>query len=397
MIEQSYVVVPRDGFFFKDGRGWFTSASGRGHSLDWPPPPTLLGALRTTAGRLLETSSAEKRFDGSEFDRATKVMELGTTLPLRRPYGDTTWKAEHRCWPVPADALYVPSSKKVQALQPKSPSKESPRVPTLGRDDDPAREALWVPNQTIPAKLDNPPRWWTNADLMKWLSGGMPDKHSPEAKRALELPRRIDVHVGVDARTQSAEDGMLYTSETMEPMSLGHDQTWQWGIGLSGSIPDGVDVTSIPWTLGGDRRLARAERFDELQQAPEFKQTSKGLRLLVVTPAHFDRGWCPNGFVVENDAYLGTLGTNSVVLRAALMDRPIHISGWDMALGRSKPTRSCVRPGAVYFFEKSDGTEFSPSDFNALWLSAIGNGTKEGLGRVIAGPWTPETKERDRS
>lgn len=392
MIEQSYVVVPRDGFFFKDGRGWFTSASGRGHSLDWPPPPTLLGALRATAGRLLEASSPEKRFDGPGFDQATRSMKLGTTLPLRRKSGDTTWKAEHRCWPVPSNALYVRTNKKVLALQPTEPS-----VPTLGRDDDPAREALWVPNQTIPAKLEEPPRWWTNADLMKWLREEMPDKHSPDAKHALELPRRTDVHVGVDATTQAAEDGMLFTSETMEPMSKMQAQHWQWAIGLSGLIPTDLDLTSIPWTLGGDRRLARAECVNELMQTPVFKQTSKGLRLLVVTPAHFDRGWCPNGFVAEKNEYQGMLGTNSVVLRAALMDRPIHISGWDMARSRSKPTRNCIQPGAVYFFEKTDGTEFSPNDFTALWLAAIGNGTNEGLGRVIAGPWTPGTKERDRS
>ena len=29
-------LVPRDGFFAKDGRGWHTSVSGRGHGLDWP-------------------------------------------------------------------------------------------------------------------------------------------------------------------------------------------------------------------------------------------------------------------------------------------------------------------------------------------------------------------------
>ena len=48
------VLVSRDGWFCKDGRGWRTSSLGRAHGLAWPFPSTVRGALRTAWGRSLE-------------------------------------------------------------------------------------------------------------------------------------------------------------------------------------------------------------------------------------------------------------------------------------------------------------------------------------------------------
>ena len=36
-------LLPRDGLFCKDGRGWNTSSVGRSHGHPWPPPSTLRG------------------------------------------------------------------------------------------------------------------------------------------------------------------------------------------------------------------------------------------------------------------------------------------------------------------------------------------------------------------
>ena len=82
--------------------------------------------------------------------------------------------------------------------------------------------------------------------------------------------------------------------------------------------------------------------------------------------------------------------SGELILRAAFVPRPVHISGWDMASGAPKATDRMVPPGAVYFFERADGTGFTAADAEALWLSALGGRQAEGFGRVVPGTWDRE-------
>jgi CRISPR-associated protein Cmr3 len=375
-------LVPRDGFFVKDGRGWHTSASGRGHSLDWPFPPTILGALRTALGRQLEAPG--ERFEGPAFRRATEGVSLGTVLPLRREGVHAGWAPAHRMWPVPADALYTRERDTVEALAP-----EPPRAPTLGRDGDDAREALWTPRASVDVKPEQPPRWWTEADLVAWLAGKAVRRHRGTEKGALDLPRRTDVRLSIEPGTQTARDGMLFAPDTIEPMSADRGRRWEWAIGIEATLPAATPVDGVPWTLGGDRRIARPERVRGLFEPPAPISGSEGLRLVAVTPLLFEKGWLPDGFAVRDGAYAGRLAglDGELRLRAALVPHPVHISGWDMAAGQPKPTLRLVPPGAVYFFEKASGAVFSAAELRGLWLTAIGARTNEGLGRVVAGRW----------
>src|SRR5690606_41849829 len=85
-------LVPRDGFFAKDGRGWYTSASGRGHGLDWPWPSTILGALRLLWGRGEETMRGTT-FTPDDRRRHTQPMKLGRKLGARGENG-VSWRKE---------------------------------------------------------------------------------------------------------------------------------------------------------------------------------------------------------------------------------------------------------------------------------------------------------------
>jgi CRISPR-associated protein Cmr3 len=60
-----------------------------------------------------------------------------------------------------------------------------------------------------------------------------------------------------------------------------------------------------------------------------------------------------------------------------------------MAKGEPKPTLRMVPPGAVYFFERSDGRPFGEAEARSLWLAALGTRTDEGFGRVVPGVWQP--------
>jgi len=381
-----FALVPRDGLFCKDGRGWHTSASGRGHALDWPWPSTVLGAVRTAWGRE-EESRRGSSFRPDEWREWTATIRLGRTLALRRPHGQA-WAAEHRIWPVPADALWLEGEDRVHRLDPVPGD-----IPTLGRDDDEAREALWWPRLGGREKPLRAARWWNEGDFCAWLAGhpvlacNQPDILAP--------PRRIQVQVGIRVAELTADEGVLFSHDVLETL----EQEAEWAIAVEADVPSSAPLQLA--TLGSDSRLAQIEEMSsEMFNPPAsllktFRQGSKGLRLVVVTPACFRRGWLPDGFEQRGREYRGHLPDvdGEVVLRAAFVPRPVHVSGWDMAAnggeGAPKPTLRLVKPGAIYFFERADGRPFGEADARSLWLAAIGDRRAEGFGRVAPGGWSP--------
>ncbi|MFQ5744782.1 MAG: type III-B CRISPR module-associated Cmr3 family protein, partial [Acidobacteriota bacterium] len=380
-------LLPRDGCFCTDGRGWHTSASGRGHGLDWPWPSTVLGALRTAWGRG-EESRTGQTFDRHTWRERTAGVTLGRTLVLRRPPG-TPWGREHRLWPKPADAVCMEGDQKQRRLEPLRP-----RLPSLGRDDDEARELLWVPE--LPSKKE-PLRaegWWSEDRFTSWLAGGSVPAQDPA--NLLALPRRVQVHVGIRPEQQTADAGVLFSHDVLETLEAGAE----WAIGLEGSLP--AAGTPAVVTLGSDRRLAWVEVLPELAFDPPetvmqvFRSGSAGLRLFVVSPASFQRGWLPDGIRRQGRQFRGQIAgvDGDVVLRAAMVSRPLHVSGWDMAASAPKSTSRMVPPSAVYFFEREDGRQFGESEARTLWLGALGSRTQEGFGRMLPGVWSPRRSAR---
>jgi CRISPR-associated protein Cmr3 len=378
MSTARFALLPRDGLFCKDGRGWYTSDVGRSHAHPWPPPSTVLGALRASWGQALMARTS-KPLSPQDWERETRDMVLGKLLTLRRPLGET-FAAKHRLWPTPADALSVEG--KVRRLQPRFSE-----VATLGPEDDEALEALWRPCPP-PGKPEPQPRFWTDAAMRRWLRGEV-----PESPCAPEPCRRSDVRVTLDFATQAAVPGMLYQAEVLEML----DREAEWALGVECALPkDSPGFPHGPVGLGGKRRLAIAEDVTEALFAapPDLPERSPGLRLVLATPAEFQRGWLPDGLErsthEDKPAWAGHLpGVDEpVVLRAALVPRPLELSTWDMVRGAPRPTRRLVPAGATYFFQKVSGQDFSA--LSALWLTAWGGGRDEGLGLVLPGLWNPK-------
>lgn len=196
------VLSPRDGLFLKDGREWATSEAGRAHSLAWPMPSTLLGALVTARGRLKETTG--QRLAKEEWQALAEATELGPTIALRRLLpGAEPWQSTHRVWPVPADALFFADAggrlNRVRRLDPR-PAQAN----TLGRDDEEAREALWWPRADDPTRPARPPQWWAEAAFVAWLADDKTLRACNDMFRGLALPRHTQSHVGIDPKTLTA-------------------------------------------------------------------------------------------------------------------------------------------------------------------------------------------------
>lgn len=384
-----FALLPRDGLFCKDGRGWHTSATGRGYTLEWPWPSTVLGAIRTAWGRLKEERQG-RSFGPDEWREWTAAVELGRTLALRRPHA-AAWSTDYRVWPVPADALWLQERGCVYRLDP-APGD----VQTLGLDEESVSGNLWWPQLEEGGKPLPAPRWWSDADFCDWLAG----REVPVRDRrdTLIISRRRQVHVGIQPEELTADEGKLFSHDVLETLEF----SAEWGIGVevggvAGDLPGFL-------TLGSDRHLVSVEKLPTgLFDPPEkilgaFRSGSNGLRLLVVTPACFRRGWLPDGFTAVNTEYRGRLPgvQGEVILRAAFVPRPIHVSGWDMAAnggrGAAKPTTRLVPPGAVFFFHRADARPFDEADARSLWLAAVGDRTSEGFGRVVPGVWNPSAK-----
>jgi CRISPR-associated protein Cmr3 len=264
-----------------------------------------------------------------------------------------------------------------------------PLAPTLGRDDDEAREGMMRPVLDNLGKPLAPPRWWSSDDFSAWLAGrsvAVRDRNDE-----LATVRRVQVHVGIRPDELTADEGVLFSHDVIETL----DRHAEWAIGAEVVLPDGA-FGSIA-TLGSDARLARVESLPAtlfeppVQVIEAFRPSSQGLRVVAVTPLCFKKGWLPDGLEAHSSAYSGRLSgiDHEVVLRAAFVPRPIHVSGWDMASGKPKPTARMVAPGAVYFFERVDGKPFGEADARSLWLGALGLRTDEGFGRVVPGIWSP--------
>ncbi len=383
-------IVPRDGLFCKDGRGWFTSASGRGHSLDWPWPSTVLGAVRALWGNTQE-SKRHSSFSASEWIEETKSVELRKIIVLRRHLGEP-WSSNHRVWPVPTDAVWLEDECDVVFLKPGPTA-----ISMLGRNDDAERESLWLPKLTSQSKPKASPRWWSEQYFIDWLCGESLAANNHD--NFFSTTRRVQSHVGIDPLTLAAKEGVLYSHDVIETVERAKSGGLEWSIGAEVALlkeePDSQESYEEFSTLGGDGRIVRFENLArETFEAPQkllekFAAGSKGIRMILTTPGCFENGWIPDGFSKSDGHYKGKFPGLPIelVLRAAYVSRPVHISGWDMALCKPKPTSRMVPAGTVYFLERNDSKEFSEAEARAIWLNSVGERTNEGFGLVVPGIW----------
>ncbi len=402
----TFALLPRDGLFLNDGRGSFARTVGRAASLPWPFPSTLRGALRTAWGRRLEQHRG-RALSPADWPQETAAVALETFLALCRPQG-VAFQAAHRRWPHPADALLLPAEAHVRFLEPRRPPCGEPTlgsaVPQGQEAIETAREALWAPQVDDAEKPERAPLFWTDDDFVAWLAGKGVAKPDLDARDARALPQRLQIHVGVKPSTQTAAEGILYSSVVLETLAKDHTE---WALGVRAELPaTAADWTDQTFVIGGDSRLARAEGLDAaLFDAPQtlldaFHETApRGLRLVVVTPAEFTGGWLPDGLtptaVAGETVFAGPLGglgtrlPEDLVLRAAYVPRAVHVSGWDVERRCPKRTRRLVPAGAVYFFERKSGAPFDEHVARKLWLAALGAHPEDGQGRVVPGVWQP--------
>jgi CRISPR-associated protein Cmr3 len=237
---------------------------------------------------------------------------------------------------------------------------------------------------------------------VSWLADPLDGARPRDARfTGTTPPQRTQTHVGIDPKTGAAREGLLFSYDLIESLDNNEPGPTGWHEWLIAAQVFGWDnpPDARTATLGGDRRLVEFRVASEaLFACPDAliqsfeRRHPKGLRLVVVTPLASRAGWLLPGLELYQDGYRGTIPgiADQVVLRAALIGRPRHVSGWDLARNAAKRTDRLVAPGAVYHLVKQGGSVFSGEEARALWLVSLGERVEEGYGRIVPGLWQPK-------
>jgi CRISPR-associated protein Cmr3 len=202
-------------------------------------------------------------------------------------------------------------------------------------------------------------------------------------------------HVSVQPETSTAAEGALFQTRGLE--FTHHEQSGQLSATKRLALAVSTDATGIKpglAPLGGERRIVHwREGAGDTAKLPEcppalVDKISKAgaCRLVLLTPAHFASGLCPE---------LQTLTKAGVTpeLKAVASPHAQVVSGWDFEIKKPKPTRRLVPMGAVFFL-KLDGDEKERREWTEqLWMQCISDNEQDrldGFGLAVLGAWSGE-------
>jgi len=399
---KAWIIEPRDPLIARDGRPF--GAGGRAKTLPFPFPSTTTGGARTRAGL-----DGDGVFAAAVAD-VKKIEVCGPLLVQLDVSGAIIeWFA-----PAPSDALLfeVEGKDKHAKLRQLLPRELSDGAITN------LPNGLWPVYLTVVEKskpLSSAPRFWRWSEFEKWLLSPGTLTSKPEHELAClghSGPLfESRTHVKVLHESQTAEEGQLFQTSGLEfarridesscaadRLALVIQTNADEALGMRYCIKQGLAH------LGGERRFvswregkAARDLFNEncpsaIQEAIVME---KRCRLVLLTPAQFQRGLSPGWF--RDKASQGF----EPELRAIASNRYQVVSGWDFErvagdpnrrYGRPKPTRRLVPAGSVFWCDLSNANdEQQIRDWiDAVWMKCVSDDyqdRKDGFGLAVLGTW----------
>ena len=384
MREIDLVVTPRDPLILRDGRPFGQVGTPQTGALNWPRPGTLMGMARTYLGRLRKADFFE---NGDEkWANIEAIRQIGLEWYLPGEISPERGKAEIFL-PAPADAVLFPADNRKEALE---IVRMKPREVSSSEGTDldwPGWEFPWLERDGKPAR--ETPAFWRWSYFKAWMNNGKLDAMTAGELGPAAPEREERTHVTISPETGSAEDSRLFTT-----LGARFAKNAVIAARLSVGAEDDLPKRDIA-ALGGDRRPAFVEwGADQVQwpTPPEKLDPGRGLRLFLITPGIFEKGWLPSFLAETRGGNFREVPETKVRLRlrSACVPRWQPGHGWDMTIGKDgapKPMRKMVPAGAVYFVEVDGDREEA---MRTLWnrsLCEAEQDRRDGLGRVLAGNW----------
>ena len=374
-------LTPLSPLIARDSRPFGAGQGNRVRSMDWISPSVIAGAVRTAVWKANDTLTPEQ----------LKTIEVCGGFPVLN---------ERIYLPRPLDALIRKTDKAtgttdVLRIRPMSGSAgvQMPHADLV------PSAPVGMPEEDF--KPESGDAFWPLATMAQWL--GCDDDQSVSMKiDGLPTPAKEDrTNVTILPESGAAEDSKLFTTTGLDFVrkpkeGASEGRLSQMRIGVRVNFGDHVPLPErllVP--LGGERRLAevRATEADkgfwEVPQSLSW-EGKKGLRMVLATPAIFEKGWLP-GWLWEKDGNLiGTIPGSGVSVRliSAVVGRWKPLSGWSYEKGRNGPKalRRMVPAGSVYFFEVLKGGE----GIADLWLHSVCDceqDGRDGFGLALWGCW----------
>lgn len=374
-------LTPLSPLIARDSRPFGMGQGNRVRSMDWISPSVVAGAVRTAVWKAKDTLTPVQ----------LKTIEVCGGFPI---------VDEQVYFPRPLDALIhkVNKETKIADILRVRPMSGSAGVQMPHADLVPSAP-VGMPEEDF--KPESGDAFWPLATMAQWL--GCDDDQSVSMKiDGLPTPAKEDrTNVTILPESGAAEDARLFTTTGLdfvrkpkEGASEGRLSQMRIGVrvnfGKYDLLPERLLVP-----LGGERRLAevRATEADKgFWEAPKSLSWTgkKWLRMVLATPAIFEKGWLP-GWLREKDGKLtGTIPGSSVSVRlvSAVVGRWKPLSGWSYEKGGKGPKalRRMVPAGSVYFFEVLEGGE----GIADLWLRSVCDcqqDARDGFGLALWGFW----------
>lgn len=359
-----------DTWFLRESRP-MNSVGGAELKSTFPPPArTVVGAIRSAIGESYNVSWTDYPHQPEHADLHALIGDsehLGR-LSFKGPF---LMKNGQRLYPAPL--ILLKSNAHFTRLL---PSKEVTQC-DLGHVQLPIKR-----DPHIPGAKPLESAWLTQAGFEAVMQDAPLDAtHIIYPKDVFDDEERLGI--GRNNATRTTGDGLLYQTRHVRPK-----QDIAIGMVVQGlTAKDNVPVSGMV-RLGAEGRLAHWRRIRQ----PEQQHSLVGTRRLLVTlltHAHFQNGWIPDGFASVTlpngqTVWDGTLHGVQLRVLCAVIGKPVREGGWDMAQRQPRAMTSLVPAGSCYFCEVLDGHEDAASKLNG---QHIGYDQNHGRGEIAVGIW----------
>ncbi|MCB1658429.1 MAG: type III-B CRISPR module-associated protein Cmr3 [Pseudomonadales bacterium] len=374
----NYLIEPLAPLVFRSGKP-FAAASGADGS-NFPLPSSSAGLLRTVSA------------DQQQIPFNDSLKQQACKGPLLVSY-ETPDKLTILV-PKPADAMYFKAKDGSQKLVRLSPKAFDASTEGECGSDLPQGLLPVQMEESLKGKPATGAQFWSLTDLIAWQSGKKLDITSIEKNGLKNLPSEHRTHVALNDSTLASDDGRLFQTSGLALQAAKNNSTWdnkQLGFWLQSEQKLKQDLV----TFGGEKRLSRLQHLASMPpdstpntQLSAQVRHAKGLRLTLLTPAIFGKGYLPqwlNDNLEGNPPFCPQL---QLKLKAVAIERWLAVSGWDLAQWKPKAMRKAVAAGAVYWFEVMGDV---PDNLHqTLWLQSIADNEqdqRDGFGLILPAAW----------
>lgn len=365
-----YLINPLEPLISRDSRPFGGQSGNKMRSLNWLSLSVIAGTIRT----------ALWKEDTSRSPEQLKKVEIRGGFPVVNG---------EMYFPRPLDILMSKEAElsKIYEISPMK-SDEEPLGVQMPIEGLVPCMPVGLPDEDFkPEKMD---AFWSAETMFSWLKQ---DRKKFNIKRTLPFPQKDErTHVSITPELGTAKDEILFTTTGLDFMHKDQKQ-------LS-CISACIDVNynglnALPKQFiapcGGARRLADItldSKIESFWQAPSSLVLGKKIRMILASPAVFEKGWLP-GWIDEISREGVIPGTAAKVrLTAAITERWQPLSGWNYERGKNGPKalRRVVPAGSVYFFELVSGA----LEIDSVWLHSVCDLKQDkldGFGLALWGNW----------